>query len=206
MGDQQKPNRCRNRGSISFPAKVNPFDDTHSPTTWRAPKRRFGRCDQRTSLLATSWGRDKVVETKKQTLFVNEKTQLTGKSTIYLYILYIYYILYILYIYYIYIYYIYDDSPISMPFEGGFHIVVFDCHRVSRTSRKLKSPMGLWIVLSICLVIQNHHFTHPDFGVYDILWHIANTTEHHLTILKTQIYHAWIVVWFLVFSRQMSSW
>ena len=110
MGDQQKPNRCRNRGSISFPAKVNPFDDTHSPTTWRAPKRRFGRCDQRTSLLATSWGRDKVVETKKQTLFVNEKTQLTGKSTIYLYILYIYiiYILYIIYIIYIlYIYYIY---------------------------------------------------------------------------------------------------
>ena len=99
MGDQQKPNRCRNRGSISFPAKVNPFDDTHSPTTWRAPKRRFGRCDQRTSLLATSWGRDKVVETKKQTLFVNEKTQLTGKSTIYLYIIYIYYIYYIYIIY-----------------------------------------------------------------------------------------------------------
>ena len=47
------------------------------------------------------------------------------------------YILYIIYIYYI------DDSPISMPSERGFHIVVFDYHRVSKTCRELKSPMGL---------------------------------------------------------------
>ena len=50
---------------------------------------------------------------------------------------------------------------------------------VSRKSRELKSPMSLWLVLS-CLLIQNHHLTDPGFGVNHILWHIANTTEHHL--------------------------